>query len=492
MKSLGILALLAASVFSQGVVVVPGGVGTVPGGTGGGTPSTAVYLTRATDQAGTDKYVRSTTGNDTYVGSVTPALTAYTAGGCFVLNGDTANTGAATININSLGAKSILTRAGGALSNGDITANAPITICYDGTQFIIQGDGGSGGGAVSSVTAGPSGSLVITPTTGAVISDGDSTYIPNKLGNNAFTGTNDFPAGATPGGSQSITAAGNTITCTTQVVQVTPTSTLMLTSAPSIAASTDGAQCEIWNLATAYSLVLLDKSVYPSTGIVAADRMAVIIPPQGSVTLKYSVSMSGWVQTNRTYFNAGAYSYFNDFCDLDQGWGIASIGPTTTTDGGWCAIEVEHNTTFGNGAAYQIPIRFTAALPFVTKARIKLQQSANTGFRFGTMSGNGVAAPTDGVYIEKLAADTTAFAVCNSGSTSTRTALPSMDGSYHTYSMVRTSTTSATFFMDTTSVTVATNCPADMTGYRNALQFGVSDATARSVWMDWFNQVGPR
>lgn len=188
MRSLGILALLAASVFGQGVVVVPGGVGTVPGGTGGSNPSTAVYLTRATDQAGTDKYVRSTTGNDTYVGSVTPALTAYTAGGCFVLNGDTSNTGAATININSLGAKSILTRAGGALSNGDITANAPITICYDGTQFIIQGDGGSGGGAVSSVSAGPLGALNISPTTGVVVADADNAYVCNKAGACTITG----------------------------------------------------------------------------------------------------------------------------------------------------------------------------------------------------------------------------------------------------------------------------------------------------------------
>lgn len=138
MKTL-LLFIISLSAFSQGVVVVPGGVGTVPGGTGGGTPSTAVYLTRATDQAGTDKYCRSTSGNDTYVCSVTPALTVYTTGGCFILNGDTANTGAATININSVGVKSILSPTGAALSNGDITANKPISLCYDGTQFIIQG-----------------------------------------------------------------------------------------------------------------------------------------------------------------------------------------------------------------------------------------------------------------------------------------------------------------------------------------------------------------
>lgn len=105
---------------------------------------TAVMLSRATAQAGTSNYCRSTTGNDTYTCALTPTLTAYTTGGCLVLNPDTANTLTATINVDTLGAKSILNRAGAALATGDITANKPISICYDGTQYIIQGDGGGG------------------------------------------------------------------------------------------------------------------------------------------------------------------------------------------------------------------------------------------------------------------------------------------------------------------------------------------------------------
>ena len=123
------------------------GVTRVDGGPGGNltfAADTSVMLSRATDQAGTGKYVRSTTGNDTYVGSVTPALTAYTTGMCLVLNPDTTNTGPATVNVDTLGAKSILKRAAAALSNGDLPANEPSTICYDGTQFILQGDGGGG------------------------------------------------------------------------------------------------------------------------------------------------------------------------------------------------------------------------------------------------------------------------------------------------------------------------------------------------------------
>lgn len=97
-----------------------------------------------------NNYLRSTSGNDTYVAGTTPATVAYSTGRCYVLNADTANTGAATVNIDSLGAKSILRRNGDALSDGDITADKPISICYDGTQFIIQGDGGGSSGVTLS------------------------------------------------------------------------------------------------------------------------------------------------------------------------------------------------------------------------------------------------------------------------------------------------------------------------------------------------------
>jgi len=102
-------------------------------------------LTTATGQAGTPTYCRSTTGNDTYTCTLTPTLTAYTRGGCLTLDADTANTLTASVNVDTLGAKSILNRAGSSLATGDITANKPITICYDGTQYIIQGDGGGSG-----------------------------------------------------------------------------------------------------------------------------------------------------------------------------------------------------------------------------------------------------------------------------------------------------------------------------------------------------------
>ncbi len=61
-------------------------------------------------------------------------------------------------------------------------------------QYPIPGSmgGGGGGGAVASVTAGPLGALVCTPTTGAVVCDVDSAYVPNKAGSATITGAWTF------------------------------------------------------------------------------------------------------------------------------------------------------------------------------------------------------------------------------------------------------------------------------------------------------------
>ena len=92
-------------------------------------PDTAVMLSRATDQANTSKSCISTTGNNTYTCNVLPALTAYTTNQCFTVLVDSTNVGAATLNINTLGAFSILSPTGGALTAGSINKNLPFQVC---------------------------------------------------------------------------------------------------------------------------------------------------------------------------------------------------------------------------------------------------------------------------------------------------------------------------------------------------------------------------
>lgn len=98
----------------------------------------AIVLTRATDQAGTDQYCHSITGNDTFTCSMNPTLTSYTRGMCIRLDPDTPNTGAASIEIDHLGPVQILNYNGTTPADNTLLANKIRTICYDGTEFLIQ------------------------------------------------------------------------------------------------------------------------------------------------------------------------------------------------------------------------------------------------------------------------------------------------------------------------------------------------------------------
>lgn len=81
--------------------------------------------------------IATVTGTDTLTGSLTPALTAYATGNLFSFVAANTNTGAATININSLGAKNITKSGTTALVAGDIVSGQVYLIEYDGTRFQL-------------------------------------------------------------------------------------------------------------------------------------------------------------------------------------------------------------------------------------------------------------------------------------------------------------------------------------------------------------------
>jgi len=70
-------------------------------------------------------------GTNTITGTMTPALTAYSAGMLVVFTPAANNTGAATLNINSLGALDIQKADGDALVSGDLVAGIPALLMLD-------------------------------------------------------------------------------------------------------------------------------------------------------------------------------------------------------------------------------------------------------------------------------------------------------------------------------------------------------------------------
>ncbi|MCX5495356.1 hypothetical protein OSH11_11610 [Kaistia dalseonensis] len=93
--------------------------------------------------------------------TLAPAPTAYTSGMIIPVIIGTTNTGAATINVNGLGAKSIVKPSGIALTAGDLTAGAPALLIYNGTSFSLAGlTNRSPGGSLFTATPG-SGSFTV-------------------------------------------------------------------------------------------------------------------------------------------------------------------------------------------------------------------------------------------------------------------------------------------------------------------------------------------
>jgi hypothetical protein len=86
-------------------------------------------------------YAADASSTDTYVITLSPVPDAYTNGMLILFKANTANTGACTINVNGLGAKSIKKGGGAATDpgNGDIAAGQIMAIVYDGTNFQIIG-----------------------------------------------------------------------------------------------------------------------------------------------------------------------------------------------------------------------------------------------------------------------------------------------------------------------------------------------------------------
>lgn len=102
----------------------------------------------------------SVTGTDTIVATVTPAITSYSNGQTFRFTAVGDNTGAVTINISGLGAKSITKSGATALTAGDIKSGSVVQITYDGTQFQLLAGAGGGTGTVADGTMLETGTVV--------------------------------------------------------------------------------------------------------------------------------------------------------------------------------------------------------------------------------------------------------------------------------------------------------------------------------------------
>ncbi len=83
-------------------------------------------------------YIADTGAANAYVATTaTPTLTALQTGFTISFKAANANTGSSTLNVNSLGAKTIYKNKNQTLQTGDILAGQMVTVKYDGTNFQL-------------------------------------------------------------------------------------------------------------------------------------------------------------------------------------------------------------------------------------------------------------------------------------------------------------------------------------------------------------------
>ena len=157
----------------------------------------------------------ATTGSaNAYLLTTGQSLTAYTTGMRFNIIPNFTNSGACTINVDGIGAKNLYRYSDGALAacvSGDVVSGVPISIAYDGTQFVISSAGivsatlraldalsWSSGSPVIQFTAADTVSLTNTPTFTSTSASTVAATVKNTT-DNASVAIADFTgARATP------------------------------------------------------------------------------------------------------------------------------------------------------------------------------------------------------------------------------------------------------------------------------------------------------
>ncbi len=95
------------------------------------------YSTGDVDFTGAINYAADTASNDTYLVPIL-GVSAYRTGMKIIFKAVTANTGACTVNVNSIGAKNLLVLNDVTPPDNYIEAGSMVEAIYDGTSFQIQ------------------------------------------------------------------------------------------------------------------------------------------------------------------------------------------------------------------------------------------------------------------------------------------------------------------------------------------------------------------
>ena len=120
----------------------------------------------------------ATTGTaNVYSVTTAPPITSLTEGACVAVKINVNNTGASTINVNGLGVKTIKRGNGNDVASGQLKAGSIYTLRYNGTNFVLQGEGGAGNAVASDLLSGKTASTDAGDIVGTMPDRRDNTII---------------------------------------------------------------------------------------------------------------------------------------------------------------------------------------------------------------------------------------------------------------------------------------------------------------------------
>lgn len=227
---------------------------------------------------------------------------------------------------------------------------------------------------------------------------------------------------------------------------------------------------------------------------------------EGNTWFTYSATDHVWTQSDPTLASNPILLRDDFIAQSTEAGEIGELGWSTLTG----TVAAQASTTLGSvvgvvrftsnttGASVNsLFLGSTGATPLIASGdidtmiyRVKaVSAAADFDIRVGWTNDLTSATPTAGVYFEKLAADTTWFAVARMSGTQTRTAMATLDTSFHTFLISQTGPgTSVTFQIDKagTPVTITTNVPTTSTAMCPGLYISPTTTTARSFDIDTF------
>lgn len=151
--------------------------------------------TPAKVNGGYANYATATGSANAYVVALSAQITALADGLAVRFKANAANTGAATVNVNSLGAKAIVRPSGAALEASDIANGQIVEVCYDSTNDRFQLQALVSGAAAPATTFSGTAGGTIDLLTGAAIASASTINLTSATGNLIhITGTTTITA----------------------------------------------------------------------------------------------------------------------------------------------------------------------------------------------------------------------------------------------------------------------------------------------------------